>query len=1445
MRLSSVQRGIFSGIPSLSFDENDDPEEIRAVIIRVCIYLTYLSKRKIPLYTTTSLIPPEAQIRSDLDNIVKGNNLQVSWLDRYPPNPNASVSMRRKNKSNVYDVYVSGTLIMRMELPDGGRLSIADLRDMVRASNKVLTRGFKYKKGEDEMVDEVVEVLKPSRGVLRPRAVRSVEINKPPAEKQARVLDDPFDVNETGAVLDDIEDSEEEPEEEPVEEITSSQQEIIDNLIAEGDKYKRIVDATCRVAGLPYNIVSYYFIQGYLVGCDKQNINLTGPNGADKCRRLYLIPFFIGFLVALLEKHSDDFRSNLSSIVCRFKMVIEDNQGNTREVTLQIDLNKIGFMRYARARTLQEFMEYWLIPTERTRENASRVYLSKNKNLMRHLNEFVKELGIDENFQYNSATDTNFTTLPYYSKCVDCKVEFKYKERNVVRGNTPRRRIQGGNRENVFWEEIYHDKTMLHKYRDCWPNMVFYKGEHGCMDRAITCTCQPWKSEPYICICNRVGRSDIAFEQLNEVVKQYPYLIIGITINSKETRKKTNIWRTFDVLAASPDFYLQDQPVVIFVNIPEWANGMCHCARWITPKSTFKHYERYEHVGKFNKLISLLCETDDYICPICFKVIPYVTRKVHYNAHKHGFTCESCGLCFDDEKVFSDHVDYHCKAPRYMAKIELCDELKGYNEKKDKNRVINVYADLESAIDENGEHINILAGWCADSDHVVHIENSLEDMLNNIVKLDSNEMRIYFHNGEGYDFHFVIRKLCLLPDKQVKNFEIVNDSSEKVRYFSVTYKKKRLHFRDTFAFVSESLEKWVNSSKKSGCPFACFKQNISEDKQKEILKKNPFPYNAIKSTADLNRPFTDMLAWFGRDDVDDIFCYKYSKDELKEIKVWLESIYLKFGWNTIGDYYKDYLRCDVSQLCDIFEFFAKAVQEEYSLDIHQYFGTPGLTWAAWLSRNKFKLDPITDPKAFDIINSSIRGGQTGAMTRFYDAEIEKDTFVCDLDCNALYATAMLRFKFPCHDWYRVKNSGEIDGNLTSLLEVIKKVHARGESGFVEVDMVVKDEERFYSYVPVASKRFLRGQYDYQAMAEYAALYHEKVSSMTFSGLTQVVGEHEHYCCHTKLLEWYLEHDAVEVTKFYDAVIGKDEPVFQEYVQHNLEQRKKFADDPIKKMLYKLLNNALYGKTYEDVTRRSNFQLKLKDDLPDSSKIYRKVEEFGNWVLYEEINEICSITKPIYLGAAITEYSKLWMYRFFYDQIRPRFPKSEVMYTDTDALTIKFSDCGFTNLRGLADALNRDGVQVIDTSNFKEVPSEPRHTEHNNEPGLFKSETGEGRIMKMVALRAKTYIMVCDDGTIKMSVKGCPMKEKSRLTFETFREVLMGEKEPYEIEYNAIRSEKHRVYSKVLSKIVLSADDRKRYICPDKIRTYPLFSHFHKEALGKVTIPSGIELTESP
>ena len=1032
----------------------------------------------------------------------------------------------------------------------------------------------------------------------------------------------------------------------------------------------------------------------------------------------------------------------------------------------------------------------------------------------------------------------------YYSQPVDRRVDNDNKiikielrltgvQRRQVRLN------QYVNGSNVFWENMVASPGGRFKGRKSqfvlFPsydtlNNCYLK---GCVQRALNCKCSINEFDmPVICSCPLPDVMEpVLIQDIPDLckLKEDKFIIFVVQISKRDENGKTS--KTVDLLHFGKNYYQGGK--VLYVSQPDWERVQGHCALWL-PKEEVKNcdnaaYSRFLAYGAFNKINHIFTGENKYnICPICGELYYDSNSWAHFVQHSDKCVCRFCGLEYDDITSLNEHIKYHCKRLPEFSAIILKDEPVEYEEKTGSEMWINVFADLESAISEPNaagerEHINILIGWVDDYNKEVRIKKKIEDFFNSLIKIPATDLRIFFHNGEGYDFHFVIQELCALNRKFVKNFSIVGDSGQKVRYFSVTYKGKHFHFRDTFAFVSESLEKWVESSKKSGCTFPIFSSTFDDYKREILLRKNPFPYNAVLCPEDLNRPIEELYGWAKCDIAEELFCYKYTREELDEFAQWLQLHAHKCGWKKVGDYYIDYLKCDVAQLKDIMDFFANNVREEYDLDVYDYFGTPSLTWAAWLKQNKYPLDPILKPKHYDVINSTIRGGQTGAMTRLYDSSKEGGAMF-DLDINSLYATVMLKFSYPCHDWKEENIPYPED-----LLAFLERLHEEGRSAFIELDMTVKENPSYEDYVPIASKRRVKDVYDYPAMHFYNS---EDTNSMYFQGLTQVYGKHEHYCCHSRNLVWYITHDIITIEHVYFILSGKDEPVFHDYVEHNLKKRAEFSGDAIKKMLYKLLNNALYGKTYEDETQRNEYCLEHCEDIneDDIYRVKRVISTMGEWTLYEANKKVFKVNKPVYLGACITEFSKLWMYQMYYDKIRIHYPDCRVYYTDTDAITVLFPTKVKT-LLDVANELNTEDEQIIDTSNFSVIPTEKKHCQMNNQPGLFKSETGEHRILKFIGLRAKTYIMVCEDDFIKMSVKGCPLAEKSKLKWEDFEKVLMNPGEGMKIEFPAIRSKYHMVKSVILSKIVLSADDRKRYISDDLIHTYPLFSKQHMEAIN--------------
>lgn len=1000
---------------------------------------------------------------------------------------------------------------------------------------------------------------------------------------------------------------------------------------------------------------------------------------------------------------------------------------------------------------------------------------------------------------------------------------------------------------NYFWELYFGRDKSTSRVLDFYKPEKEYtimipdknlQGERleGCLIRACRCECDRKVCEYCHCQDDKQYPS-IHISQVAEVCKDVPAIIIAINIFPKAVRKT----KDFQVLMFNPNYFTdQEHARVIMINVPNYRTASAHCCLMLPPDLGYSRSPWQQFVDRsfFNSFLHKCCKSKDNVCPICGKLYPKELMKAHFKYHNSGLFCLECGIVFNSASELDIHREFHCRHLGIGAEFIFEDKIKGYQEKKEKTRAI-IYADLESAIEEDGTHKTILCGFVERDEKKVYVYETIWNLFTYAAKRPEEEVLVYFHNGEGYDFHFVLLELGKISTDYVKEITVTADSGEKLRYFEVKFKPpgceaKVIKFRDSFAFVQQSLEKWVKSTKDSGYDFPCFKATFRDPKKQElVLQKNPFPYNAIKKAEDLNQPIDILDFWFVQPNNTELFCDKYTAEELNDIYYkWFIPARRLFKWTTVDSYYRTYLKCDVSQLCDVMEHFADQVKAEFDgLDIHNYYGTPSLTWAAWLRQNTFTLDPIAEEN-FDIIIGSIRGGQTGAMTRYYDCiarNEDKGSFCCDLDCNSLYATVMLEFGYPCHDWKTVQEHIP----LPQLETWLAGLHDNGRSGFIECDLEVPDDPRLYSYVPVASRRRITGVYNYRTMQEYATATGENVDHFIFSGLANVIGKHSHYCCHTELMQFYLKHRFVEVTRIYKIIHAKNEPVFREYVDHNLKQRTLYKSDPIKNLLYKLMNNSLYGKTYEDVTKRMDMAVVRKDkidDIPEET-IKRTILQLDKWTIIEKNKREFTIDKPIYLGACITEFSKLWMYKFFYEDIRSKFPDAQVMYTDTDALTIKFPT-GVSSFRELADKLNTPERQIIDTSNWQDVADLPEiHTRRNTEPGLFKSETGDARIMRMCALRAKTYIMECSDGSRKMSVKGCPMKEKSKLTLLDFYQVMMGQVAQKMIEYDAIVSKYHIVKSTQLTRVVLSGDDRKRYICDDKIHTLPLFSQGHKDALA--------------
>ena len=121
------------------------------------------------------------------------------------------------------------------------------------------------------------------------------------------------------------------------------------------------------------------------------------------------------------------------------------------------------------------------------------------------------------------------------------------------------------------------------------------------------------------------------------------------------------------------------------------------------------------------------------------------------------------------------------------------------------------------------------------------------------------------------------------------------------------------------------------------------------------------------------------------------------------------------------------------------------------------------------------------------------------------------------------------------------------------------------------------------------------------------------------------------------------------------------------------QKRTNAKNSFEKDFFKLMNNAVFGKTMENVRKRVDVKLVTNDkqhiklaSKPTyvSSKMFNK-----NLVAVYKIKEALTLNRPAYVGMCILDLSTTLMYDFHYNYIKQKYKsKAQLLFTDTDSLT---------------------------------------------------------------------------------------------------------------------------------------------------------------------------------
>jgi len=676
----------------------------------------------------------------------------------------------------------------------------------------------------------------------------------------------------------------------------------------------------------------------------------------------------------------------------------------------------------------------------------------------------------------------------------------------------------------------------------------------------------------------------------------------------------------------------------------------------------------------------------------------------------------------------------------------------------------------------------------------------------------NNDLIVVFHNLRNYDGHFIIQEAHHYTD----DVKVIAQSLEK--YMTMSF--CNLKFIDSFMFMSTSLEKLVDALKTDGkIDNFNYMKEYWGDKAELLTQKGIYPYSYVKNDSvfdeslPIKKEFYDTLTKSDIKDED----YKHA-----------QKVYKIMNCQNFGDYHDIYLKCDVLLLADIFENFRNISSLYYNLDPCNYISTPSLSWDAMILNcdkaykkvgKHFSLGLIYDDETREFIEQSKRGGivNVGTMRhaiannkymKNYD-KTKLSSFIAYLDANNLYGLAMSSF-LPY----------EITGFKKCIsLDKILKTKTNSKIGyFVECDIHVPrklhDKFKDYPLCPIAR----------EVKHEELSDYQKSLKTGCKDGSKKLIidlHDKEKYILHYEYLKGIIAL-GYEVTKVHRVLEFKQSQWLKEYIDLNTELRKK-ADNDFFKDFFKLMNNAIYGKTNENLMDRCN--ILICTDTEKALRYFDK-DEFKDATFNDDLFLISchpreiKYNKPSYIGNAILDISKICMFNFHYDYMKKKYgDKAILLYTDTDSLVYKV-ECEdlYQDMYNNKEYFDLSDVKPItDTLNgeIKNFNSK----ENKKVLGKMKSETGMFPITEWCALGPKSYDFKTEipedeeDADIKKlklvkktkGVQKCVLKNE--IKHEDFLNTLTTGNE-LKKENIIIKALKHQLYTVSMIKTCLSAFDDK-------------------------------------
>ena len=471
---------------------------------------------------------------------------------------------------------------------------------------------------------------------------------------------------------------------------------------------------------------------------------------------------------------------------------------------------------------------------------------------------------------------------------------------------------------------------------------------------------------------------------------------------------------------------------------------------------------------------------------------------------------------------------------------------------------------------------------------------------NDKAKLNRRYLPVIFHNLRNYDMH----ALCSAGFGKLKEWQLNVIPQTEEKYMTLrakfridSYKDKNgeqrdvymtVRFLDSFQFLNTSLDNLVRNLSLDDLVHC---HSLQLPTTELITAKGVFPYSYFDSFDRLSeRSLPPRDAFRSSITGDDISVEDYER---------AKSAWDLLQCHTFGDYMLAYLKRDIYQLADVFEKFRTLCLNEDGLDPVYYVTLPGMTWDSAFKFTEVEVDLLSTVEMYEFMEKGIRGGMTFINEHHLKANNARvpNTFnptkqSCDLlyvDANNLYGHALSQ-RLPRSN-FRWLSDKEI-----SQLDISTFDFSQDEGLILEVDLSYPtDVQDRTEDLPFAPEKLVvdQGMFTPLMVKQWSHLMTLRYgkADKTYRGCSKLLLTHynrENYVVHGQLLQFYLKH-GMQLTKIHRAIRFQQSAIFEPYISYNSMKRQK-AKNPFEKDFYKLKNNALFGKTMENVRGHINFRL---------------------------------------------------------------------------------------------------------------------------------------------------------------------------------------------------------------------------------------------------------------